>query len=83
MRKIKVLLIIILTAISLKAQETIPFSFIEEVPTFTECNGSSNLEKKKCLNKTIQEHIKKNLNTGLANKLGLTPGKKGFLLILK
>lgn len=82
MKKAGLLLIILLITISLKAQETIPFSIIEEVPTFPGCHGSKT-EKKKCLNKKMREHVVKHFNADLANELGLSSGKKEYTFNLK
>ncbi|AOW20333.1 energy transducer TonB [Urechidicola croceus] len=51
-------------------EEEVPFSVIEEVPTFPGCKGT-NQEKKKCLNKSFRTHIGRNFNADIANDLGL------------
>ena len=56
-------------------EEDVPFAIIEEVPTYPGCKGT-NEQKKKCLQEKIQKIVRKYYNTGLANDLGLSPGKK-------
>ena len=56
-------------------EKDIPFAIIEEPPVFPGCTGNKN-QKKKCLQNKINEHITKNFRTGLAQDLGLSPGKK-------
>ncbi|MFD1314498.1 energy transducer TonB [Namhaeicola litoreus] len=63
-------------------EEDVPFAIIEEVPTYPGCKGS-NAEKKKCLQDNIQKIVNKNFNTGLANDLGLSPGKKKVYVMFK
>ncbi len=55
--------------------EDVPFAIIEEVPIYPGCKGT-NAQKKKCLQDKIQKLVSKNFNTGLANDLGLSPGRK-------
>jgi protein TonB len=55
--------------------EDVPFAIIEEVPIYPGCKGT-NAQKKKCLQEKIQKLVSKNFNTGLANDLGLSPGRK-------
>jgi len=55
--------------------EDVPFAIIEEVPVYPGCKGT-NAQKKKCLQDNIQKLVSKNFNTGLANDLGLSPGRK-------
>ncbi len=62
--------------------EDVPFAIIEEVPTYPGCKGS-NAEKKKCLQDNIEKLVEKNFNTGLANELGLAPGKKKVYVMFK
>ena len=59
----------------LDPDEEIPFVLVEEVPTFLECKGS-NEEKKLCFQQKIRKLVGKYYDTGLANELGLSPGKK-------
>ncbi|MDZ7615262.1 MAG: energy transducer TonB [Flavobacteriaceae bacterium] len=62
--------------------DDVPFAIIEEVPTYPGCKGS-NAEKKKCLQDNIEKLVAKNFNTGLANELGLAPGKKKVYVMFK
>jgi protein TonB len=39
---------------------TVPFSVIEEIPVFPGCEKGTDLEKRACFQKKIQEHVKKN-----------------------
>ncbi|MCL5126843.1 M56 family metallopeptidase [Algibacter sp. L4_22] len=50
----------------------VPFAVVEHVPVFPSCEGlESNVEKKACMSKGIQELVAKNFNTKLADSLGL------------
>lgn len=60
----------------------IPFSIIEDAPIYPGCKGNK-AELKKCLQKSIQKHIGRKFNTGLAGELGLDPGKKRVIVIFK
>ncbi len=62
--------------------EDIPFSVIEDAPVYPGCKGS-NVELKKCLQEAIQKHVASNFNTGLANELGLSPGKIKVYVVFK
>jgi len=62
--------------------EDVPFAIIEEVPTYPGCKGN-NTEKKACLQENIEKLVAKNFNTGLANELGLAPGKKKVYVMFK
>jgi protein TonB len=60
----------------------IPFSIIEDAPIYPGCKGNK-AELKKCLQKSIQKHIARKFNTGLAGELGLDPGKKRVYVVFK
>lgn len=60
----------------------IPFSIIEDAPIYPGCKGNK-AELKKCLQKSIQKHIGRKFNTGLAGELGLDPGKKRVIVLFK
>ncbi|HBK72052.1 MAG TPA: energy transducer TonB [Flavobacteriaceae bacterium] len=60
----------------------IPFSIIEDAPIYPGCKGNK-AELRKCLQKSIQKHIARKFNTGLAGELGLDPGKKRVIVIFK
>lgn len=62
--------------------EEVPFAVIEEAPIFPGCKGSKT-ERKKCLQQKIREHVNKNYNVGLAEELGLEPGKKKVYVLFK
>ena len=55
--------------------EEVPFAVIEEAPIYPGCKGSK-AQRKKCLQEKIKEHVFKKYNIGLAEELGLEPGKK-------
>lgn len=55
--------------------EDVVFAVIEEAPIYPGCKGSK-AEKKQCFKESIRAHVNKTFNTGLANELGLEPGKK-------
>lgn len=60
----------------------IPFSIIEDAPIYPGCKGNK-AELRKCLQKSIQKHIARKFNTGLAGELGLDPGKKRVIVLFK
>lgn len=51
-----------------------PFSTIEEVPIFPSCEGSDNLEYKRCMSNKLNKHININFNKDIATRLNLDPG---------
>ncbi len=55
--------------------ETIPFDFVEVVPSFKGCNYNNNQAQKRCFDKKIKKYITTNINTKLYNSLGLSNGK--------
>jgi len=63
-------------------EQDIPFAIIEEPPVYPGCTGNKE-QKKKCLQEKITQHVSKNYNTGLAQDLGLTPGKKKVYVVFK
>lgn len=60
--------------------EDVPFVVIEKVPIYPGCKGSKK-ELRSCLEKSIREHVSKNFNVGLAQDLGLEPGKKRIFVM--
>lgn len=62
--------------------EEVPFAIIEEAPIYPGCKGSK-AERKKCLQQKIREHVNKKYNVGLAEELGLEPGKKKVYVLFK
>jgi protein TonB len=62
--------------------EEVPFAVIEEAPIYPGCKGSK-AERKRCLQDKIKEHVFKKYNIGLAEELGLEPGKKKVYVLFK
>jgi len=62
--------------------EEVPFAVIEEAPIYPGCTGSK-AARKKCLQQKIREHVNKRYNVGLAEELGLEPGKKKVYVLFK
>jgi len=62
--------------------EEVPFAVIEEAPIYPGCKGSK-AARKKCLQQKIREHVNKRYNVGLAEELGLEPGKKKVYVLFK
>jgi len=62
--------------------EEVPFAVIEEAPIYPGCKGSK-AARKKCLQQKIREHVNKKYNVGLAEELGLDPGKKKVYVLFK
>ena len=58
----------------------VSFSVIEMVPVYPGCVGD-NTALKKCMSKKISKHIAQKFNIGLANSLGLSPGKKRIIVL--
>ena len=62
--------------------EEVPFAVIEEAPIYPGCTGSK-AQRKQCLQDKIKEHVYKKYNIGLAEELGLEPGKKKVYVLFK
>jgi bla regulator protein BlaR1 len=61
----------------------IPFSIVEETPTFTFCQTlNTNEERRKCMSENMSKHVAKNFNTSLADSLGLS-GRQRINVIFK
>jgi hypothetical protein len=61
----------------------VPFSIIDETPTFTFCEAlPTNKERKQCLSDNISKHVNRNFNTDLATSLGLE-GRQRIHVIFK
>ncbi len=60
--------------------EDVPFVVIEKVPIYPGCSGNKK-ELRKCLEESVREHVAKNFNVGLAQDLGLEPGKKRIFVM--
>ena len=56
-------------------EKDIPFAIIEEAPVFPGCTGTK-AQKKQCLQDKIKKHVHKSFNTGIAQDIGLSAGKK-------
>lgn len=53
--------------------ETVPFKFIEDVPLFPGCEDlDNNADRKSCMSEKISRFVKKEFDTRLGEKLGLT-----------
>ena len=69
----------------IEVEETaeVPFSIIEETPTFTFCEDlKTNKERKQCMSDNIAKHVNKNFNTEIADSLGLV-GRQRIHVIFK
>ncbi len=62
--------------------EDVPFAIIEDAPIFPGCKGNKK-ELKDCLQESIQKHVNRKFNTGLAGDLGLDPGRKRVIVVFK
>lgn len=60
----------------------VPFAIIEDAPVYPGCKGTK-AEKKKCLQESIQKHVSRKFDTGLASELGLDPGRKRVIVVFK
>jgi hypothetical protein len=49
----------------------IPFSVIDQVPTYPECSGT-NQQLKECMTLNVSKHVNREFDVSLASKLGLT-----------
>ncbi|TXE19376.1 hypothetical protein ES692_03595 [Psychroserpens burtonensis] len=69
----------------IEVEETIevPFSIVDETPTFTFCEDlKTNEERKKCMSNHIAKHVNRFFNTNLADSLGLV-GRQRINVIFK
>ncbi|MDG2194485.1 MAG: M56 family metallopeptidase [Polaribacter sp.] len=60
----------------------VPFAVIDEVPVFPGCEGTRQ-QKSDCLSAGIRRHVGREFDIGLANGLGLSPGKKKIWVIFR
>lgn len=60
--------------------EDVPFTIIEEVPTYPGCTGSRE-ERKNCFSEQVTKHVTKHFNADLAQELGLPQGKQKIYVI--
>jgi bla regulator protein BlaR1 len=58
--------------------DNVPFSIIDESPTFPACSGDSETLKD-CLNKGIREHVNENFNSKVADNSGLSGRQKIYV----
>ncbi len=64
--------------------EDVPFAIIEDVPIYPGCEKAKGKDAKKaCMNKSLQKHVARKFNAGLASDLGLSPGKKKIYVQFK
>nr|WP_321221837.1 M56 family metallopeptidase [uncultured Psychroserpens sp.] len=67
----------------LDTNSEIPFSIVEETPTFTFCEAlPTNEERKACMSNHISKHVNRYFNTKLADSLGLV-GRQRINVIFK
>lgn len=62
--------------------EDIPFMIIEDAPVYPGCSGT-NEQLKACFTENIRDFFTKRFNSGLAQELGLSPGKKRIIVIFR
>lgn len=62
--------------------EDVPFAIIEEAPIYPGCKGNK-VERKKCFEKKIREHVSKEYDIDIAQELGLEKGKKKVYVLFK
>lgn len=62
--------------------DDVPFMAIEEGPIFPGCEGTKK-ELKDCFTKNIRQFFLNQFDTGLANELGLSQGKKRIIVLFK
>jgi len=93
MKKITLLILFTLSSILFFAQEKeivteevensdVPFSVIEDAPIYPGCKGDR-ASLMKCFRYSIQKHVARSFNIGLANELGLAAGKKKVYVVFK
>ncbi len=68
---------------SIEESVEIPFSIIDETPTFTFCQAlPTNEERKQCMSDNISKHVNRNFNLDIAKTLGLE-GRQRINVIFK
>ena len=67
----------------LEVEEDVPFAIIQEAPIFPGCKGRDKEKLKACFIKKIRKHVNRKFDVGLAEDLGLTPGKKRIAVLFK
>ena len=55
--------------------EDVPYYMVQNAPIFKGCEGLSREQNKICFDKKMKRFVQRNFNAGLANDLGLKPGK--------
>jgi protein TonB len=58
--------------------EDVPFAIIEDVPVYPGCKGTK-VQKKACLNMSMQKHVQRKFNGDLAGDLGLSGKQKIYI----
>jgi beta-lactamase regulating signal transducer with metallopeptidase domain len=59
--------------------EAIPFAIIDQIPVYPGCENAD--DQKQCLSEKVQEHVAKNFNKDLMQKIGLSKGIKKIFSI--
>ena len=61
--------------------EEVPFMIVEQIPVFPGCeNLRTKQEQRECMSKKIEAHVKKEFDTGISQKLGLTGLNRIFVV---
>ena len=63
-------------------EDEVPFATIDEIPTFSECEGLPQEEQRKCVSSRITSYVQKNFNTNLAGDLNLN-GRQRISVLFK
>lgn len=64
-------------------EEDVPFMILQESPIFPGCKGKDQKKLKECFTKKIKKHVNRKFDVGLAEELGLSPGKKRISVLFK
>ena len=62
-----------------KADDPISIKNVQNTPVFKGCEGLSEVENRKCFERKIQQHVQRNFNSVIAQKVGLSSGKYKIL----
>lgn len=63
--------------------ENVPFVLVQEAPIFPGCKGEDKAVLRDCFVKKIQKHVNRKFDVGLAEELGLSPGRKRISVVFK